>query len=195
MKLKKLVWSLCATALLAVTLMASAQALQRPVKVLITGEVSSARILSQEGTPLQELVFDGRGQAVAGPLPPGNYALEAGEMEAEFTLKPNGALTQVEGDGWTDGEILHFTEETTGRLTVLYEGEWRWNLWGENADQGRPVLSHEGDHWSCTFEGLPFGSYVLQGEEKDVPILLRGEEPEQLMDLRSKPPQNVGPLG
>lgn len=177
------------------TLLLPVRAGQRPVKVLIAGEVPAARLLTEEEKPIQDLVFDRQGQAVAGPLTPGRYRIRSEEWEAAFTVRPNGAISRAEGEAWTDGEILHLGAETTGRLTIRYDGDWRWTLSGENADEARPSLDRGAEGMVCVFDRLPLGYYVLEGPEGGWPILLTGENAEQILDLRHKEYPDISPLG
>lgn len=186
---KKLLLCVC---LVLSLLVLPARASLRPVKVLLTGPHPTARILARDGTVLQDLALDHRAQAVAGPLTPGVYGVRSGDLAAQFMLRPNGSLSQVTGDGWTDGEILHLGTGNVGSLTIRYTGEWRWVLAGEGADEAVPDLSRDGADQCCTFEALPLGAYALEGPDGMLPILLTEQEPAQLVDLREKLP---GPLG
>ena len=155
----------------------------RAARVLICAEAPDGLLKTENGAVVQRLTFDKWGQTAAGPLPPGRYRVEAGSREAVFTLQTNAAISQVSGEGWTDGERLFLGETVTGSLKVIYQGPWRWRLEGQGADKAIPSLTQQDDRWLCCFDQLPPGYYVLRGETEELPFLLTPEEPEILLDL------------
>ena len=76
----------------------------RPVWLCINGE--EGLLLDSRGQLLTRLEFDGRGQALAGPLPPGEYTVRTESGDVTFILRPNASVTDVEGPGRSDGELL-----------------------------------------------------------------------------------------
>lgn len=159
---------------------AGAAGRNRPVLVAVRCRLPRVSLLEEDGQPVQTLEFDRFGQAAAGPLSPGRYVVRSAWGETAFTLRSNGALCQVEGEGWTDGEVLHVSRNTVGTLTVLYDGSWQWTLEGERAGDAVPVM----ESGSCQFSHLPLGWYVLSGPGGDLPILLTEEDSSQTVDLR-----------
>lgn len=190
-------WKRLFLALLAVPLLLTVTAASRMerARVLICANAAGGSLYDMEGTLLQVLTFDQKGQAVAGPLAPGTYRVQAGHWSAEFTLRTNASVGQVSGDGWSDGEILHLGGRTLGQLSVRYAGLWQWTLEGETADEAVPLLRRDGDASVCVFSQLPLGAYVLHGPGGDIPLLLTEEDPIQTMDLCPKPTGTTGPLG
>lgn len=176
-------WLLPAALLLLSALLltaAGAAGRNRPVLVAMRCRLPRVSLLEEHGQPLQTLEFDRFGQAAAGPLMPGRYLIRSAWGETAFSLRSNGAVCQVEGQGWTDGEVLHISRQTSGTLTVLYDGDWIWSLDGERAGEAVPSLK-EG---SCRFSHLPFGWYVLTGADGEIPILLTEDDSDQTLDLR-----------
>jgi len=155
----------------------------RSVYVLICANAAEGLLKTETGLALYPLTFDHMGQVAAGPLPPGTYQVEAGSLRAVFTLRANGAVTQVTGDGWTDGEAVHLSRRTTGTLTVRCQGSWQWQLEGEGADRAVPDLFQTDGGMVCVFSQLPLGFYVLRGPGADIPVLLTEAMPEQTLQL------------
>ena len=175
-------WKLPAVLLglsLALLTAAGAAGRDRPVLVAVRCSLPTATIHNEKGQVLQTLDFDRRGQAAAGPLAPGPYTLRSVWGETAFTVRSNGGLCQVEGVGWTDGEILHVSRRNTGSLTVLYEGTWRWSLDGERAGEALPSM----EPGVCRFSHLPLGLYTLTGPGEDVAVLLTEEDCDQTVWL------------
>ena len=148
------------------------------LRVCICAAATRGMLCTSEGAALQELTFDRNDQTVAGPLSPGDYTVQAGSLRAAFTLRSNGSICRVEGSGWTDGERLHLSSETVGSVTVRYDGPWRWQLEGEQVCT--PELTAD----CCRYRTLPFGSYILRGGSRDIPLLLTPQLPDQVLDLR-----------
>ena len=84
----------------------------RPVWVCINGQ--EGLLLDSRGQLLSRLEFDHRGQALAGPLPPGRYTVQTEQGNVEFTLRPNASVTDVEGPGHSDGELLWLEAPSAG---------------------------------------------------------------------------------
>ena len=152
-------------------------------RVLICAEARDGLLKTENGSVVQQLTFDSWGQTAAGPLLPGRYRVETDQGTAVFTLQTNAAISQVTGDGWTDGEAVYLGRPVTGSLTVLYTGQWRWHLDGQEADKAIPSLIRQGEHRICRFDRLPQGYYVLRGEDGNYPFLLTPEEPDIRLDL------------
>ncbi len=89
---------------LVVVLVQTVSAVSRPVWVCING--TEGLLLDGRGQLLSRLEFDGRGQALAGPLPPGRYMVRTEAGDVHFTLQPNASVTHVTGPGRSDGELL-----------------------------------------------------------------------------------------
>ena len=100
MKKVMVIFILVAAVLLAGTVSAG----QRPVWVCING--TEGLLFDSRGQCLGRLDFDSRGQALAGPLPPGRYSVQTDFGTVNFTLRPNASVAQVDGPGYTDGELL-----------------------------------------------------------------------------------------
>ena len=134
---------------------------------------------SADGGPLTVTGEDGAALAPAEPNVLGEYVLSltpgqrytaalAGGLSASFYLEENGAVTNVAGRGWSDGEQLHLDRRQRCTLRLLrsagaeavyvLEGpagtEVRWLQTDEAAGQARAV-----------FAGLEPGTYTLTGSD------------------------------
>lgn len=154
----------------------------RAAMVLICADAESGVLRTAGGAFVQRLTFDEMGQVAAGPVPAGAYTVEAGPWQASFTLRANAAVTGVTGDGWSDGESVRLGEWTETRLTVYFDGPWRWTLEGEGADRAVPELKQTDGRSCCVFR-LPPGVYVLRGETGSLPIALTPEDPSRTVSL------------
>lgn len=131
------------------------------------------RLFSAEGLPVQQLTPGEDGMAASGLLPPGKYYAVTDLGCTEFTLHANASVTADGGCGWSDGEILHLTGAQIGTVTVersatqallSQNGGWfDFTLHGEGFER-REVLrrTDAGGVLSCRFEGVPYGTYVLE---------------------------------
>lgn len=141
----------------------------------------TAQLRSSDGTLLDEPVFS-IGEAVTRQLDAGRYQVTLEPLgTAWFTLAPNGAVVDVTGPAWTDGEMLYLTDELCATLTVeryltqeAYDTRLR-NVYHYDLSLGDTVRTDalfftddltpavDGLYKkSCTFRGLPYGTYTLQ---------------------------------
>lgn len=145
------------------------------VKLLILAdpEIQQVEILHANGTSLQTLTPDAEGMAVTAPLQPGSYTAVSEAGRVEFTLLENASVTAGDGCGWSDGERLHLTRAEVGTLTVVRtllpgdtaasDGWLDYTLMG-GGYYDRTVVRQQSAMQtcvSCTFYGVPYGSYVL----------------------------------
>lgn len=145
------------------------------VRLLVKADagISSVTLQAANGAVLESLKPDAEGEAVTQPLQPGEYAAVFDGGRIEFTLHENASVTTGEGCGWTDGEQLHLTRTPVGSVTVYrtfsadepaLTGGWvDYTLMG-GGFYGRAVLRAQSvvqTESSCTFFGVPYGSYVL----------------------------------
>lgn len=145
------------------------------VRLLVKADagISSVALQAANGTVLESLKPDAEGEAVTQPLQPGEYAAVFDGGRIEFTLHENASVTTGEGCGWTDGEQLHLTRTPVGSVTVYrtfsadepaLTGGWvDYTLMG-GGFYDRAVLRAQSvvqTESSCTFFGVPYGSYVL----------------------------------
>ena len=145
------------------------------VRLLVKADagISSVTLQAANGTVLESLKPDAEGEAVTQPLQPGEYAAVFDGGRIEFTLHENASVTTGEGCGWTDGEQLHLTRTPVGSVTVYrtfladepaLTGGWvDYTLMG-GGFYDRAVLRAQSvvqTESSCTFFGVPYGSYVL----------------------------------
>lgn len=177
MKKTHLVWAIALSLGLVLGLTGTVRAGQRPLYVCINGD--GGDLLSARGKVLQSPEYED-GQALVGPIPPGEYILRTEEGDVAFTLCTNASVCRVSGPGWTDGEQLHLGQGM-GQLTVLYDDSWACTLSGETAAKTLPSMA-EG---VCIFHALPLGCYTLHTPIGDIPILLTPEEQAITVDLRA----------
>ncbi len=145
------------------------------VRLLVKADagISSVALQAANGAVLESLKPDAEGEAVTQPLQPGEYAAVFDGGRIEFTLHENASVTTGEGCGWTDGEQLHLTRTSVGSVTVYrtfsadepaLTGGWvDYTLMG-GGYYDRAVLRAQSvvqTESSCTFFGVPYGSYVL----------------------------------
>lgn len=145
------------------------------VRLLVKADagISSVTLQAANGAVLESLKPDAEGEAVTQPLQPGEYAAVFDGGRIEFTLHENASVTTGEGCGWTDGEQLHLTRTPVGSVTVYrtfsadepaLTGGWvDYTLMG-GGFYDRAVLRAQSvvqTESSCTFLGVPYGSYVL----------------------------------
>lgn len=145
------------------------------VRLLVKADagISSVTLQAANGAILESLKPDAEGEAVTQPLQPGEYAAVFDGGRIEFTLHENASVTTGEGCGWTDGEQLHLTRTPVGSVTVYrtfsadepaLTGGWvDYTLMG-GGFYDRAVLRAQSvvqTESSCTFFGVPYGSYVL----------------------------------
>jgi len=120
-------------------------------------------------------------------LPPGeNYTVHADSgLAAGFTLAENAAITNVTGDGWTDGEILYLTPDPKGTLTVtasVPDGViLTVSLQGGETDEQRSLSAETGG--KAVFAGLTPGSYTLTANGKERKVTLTREMPDVTVGL------------
>ena len=144
------------------------------IKLLFATEPCAEEILlfSADGIPIQRLVTDENGSAVSELLIPGKYYAFTAQGCTEFTLHENASVTADGGCGWSDGEILHLTSAEVGTVTV--ERAAKTELLTQNGGfldytlkndtfERRQVVrcTASGGILTCTFEGVPYGTYVL----------------------------------
>lgn len=144
------------------------------------------------GNPLAPVEPDEAGDAVLGPLYPGEYLLCRGLTEAgAFTLLDNAALTGTRGLVWTDGELLHLAPYEAGTAVLVLElpapGYYSLGLVDRNGlrrsrdlfipdsalpDRGRaylrtlPVPGLPPGVYTLVYRGDPLGQFTLAGGEE-----------------------------
>ena len=145
------------------------------VKLLFATEPRAEEILlfSADGIPIQRLVTDENGSAVSELLIPGKYYAFTEQGCTEFTLHENASVTADGGCGWSDGEILHLTSAAVGTVTVERAAKTElltqsggfldYTLKNDTFERRQVVrCTASGGILTCTFEGVPYGTYVLE---------------------------------
>lgn len=123
-------------------------------------------------------------EATAGPAP-AEYvlSLEPGQrytasnpdgVTASFYLEENASLSNVTGDGWTDGELLHLDTELRCTLRILRAAgtEGMYTLTGPDYQETKLLYTAPGAGQArAVFSGLLPGTYTLtaaDGTERTV---------------------------
>lgn len=91
-----------------------------------------------------------------------------GGLETAFYLEDNAAVSNVTGNGWTDGEQLHLDTETRCTLRILRAGgaECLYTLTGQGIAEQRALYTSEGGSQAqAIFAGLEPGTYTLSGTD------------------------------
>ena len=157
-----------------------------PLQVVVRDETGSAGILTvtdEDGAPQE---------AVAGPAPaeyiltlePGQRytAVGAGGAEASFYLEENASLSNVTGDGWTDGELLHLDHETRCTLRILRSAgaEGMYTLTGKDYHETKVLYTADGAGQArAVFSGLLPGTYTLTAADGTArTVVLTEEQPD-----------------
>lgn len=141
------------------------------VRVLFATEPRAQEIFlyDSEGHPMQRLTPDESGMAASELLNPGQYYAATEGCCTEFTLNNNASIRVDGGSGWSDGEILYLSGAEIGTVTLERTGPasdddgWLdYTLKNEEFER-REVLrcSSEKELLTCTFAGVPYGTYVL----------------------------------
>lgn len=134
--------------------------------------VTEIRLYGQDGRPVQTLQTV-NGAAVSGLLTPGLYFAVTEAGCTEFRLRKNAAVCVVGGCGRADETRLWLTDEPFGAVTVERLSSARVLTedggWVDYALVSGQTRLHKAvrctaaqEILSCTFEGVPFGEYVLE---------------------------------
>ena len=125
----------------------------------------NVELFSESGVHLQTLNIDETKRATSKLLPEGRYYAFSGDICVEFTLYNDRRLSVEGGYGWTDGKILHLTNEPVGNVRVEFLSEsstfYTFTLTKGSFCRRQIVRAREGDTVCCNFYGVPYGSYLL----------------------------------
>ena len=140
-----------------------------------TGVAGTMTVTNEAGEPQE---------ATAGPAPaeyvltlaPGQlYTVSNPDgVTASFYLEENASLSNVTGDGWTDGELLHLDTETRCTLRILRNAgaEGMYTLTGPDYQETKLLYTAPGAGQArAVFSGLQPGTYTLtaaDGTERTV---------------------------
>ena len=120
-------------------------------------------------------------------LPGRTYTLTAMDgMAVTFYLEENASVTNVTGNGWSDGEILHLDDRTRCTLRVLRTaGEpLEYTLAGDGYVESRTLQPAGDGAGQAVFAGLLPGTYTLTGPEWDTrTVELTERQPDQAIGL------------
>lgn len=139
-----------------------------PLQVVVrdeTGVAGNMTVTNEAGDILE---------AVPGPAP-AEYilTLEPGQrytasnpdgVTASFYLEENASLSNVTGDGWTDGELLHLDREVRCTLRILRTAgaEGMYTLTGPDYQETKLLYTATGASQArAVFSGLLPGTYTL----------------------------------
>lgn len=147
----------------------------------IGGAISVSFFDAQEQL-VERVTVDGYVGAACSLVPGADYTARTGNgLEASFRLEENGSVTNVTGGAWSDGEVLHFSAQPRGTVTVLVgvgalgEGEfWRFTLQGGEFTQTVSVGREDGEtQRKLVFSDLDMGTYTLlcpDGQAREITL-------------------------
>lgn len=134
-------------------------------------DIKQILLYDSNGLLLQTLVPDAEGMAATDHIPPGTYRAVSEKGGVNFTLHENASVTAQSGYGWSDGEQLFLTDSEVGTLTIhriVKEDEladsngWLDYTLSDGVYYAREVVRYTTQaQLTCTFYGIPYGSYVL----------------------------------
>ena len=162
-----------------------------PLEVVVRDESGSAGILTVTNEAGEKQ------PASAGPAP-AEYilSLEPAQrytatstdgLTASFYLEKNASLSNVTGDGWTDGELLHLDRETRCTLRILRSAgtEGMYTLTGPDFQETKVLYTAEGASQArAVFSGLLPGTYTLTAADGTTRIVeLTEDQPDLALGL------------
>lgn len=134
-----------------------------------------------EGGVLQRLRVNRSHEAVSNGLAAGQYALDGSDgSRALISLRENGSVAVLGGDGWTDGEMVHLTREFAGTVQLICYGtageHHAFTLEGPEGSYDQVVSFVEDKPQGCSFGGLPAGSYTLWADGQQIQTMTISEQ-------------------
>lgn len=163
----------------------------QPLQVVVRDETGFAgnMTVTNEAGEIQE--------TAAGPAPaeyvlslePGQRytAVSANGATASFYLEENASLSNVTGDGWTDGELLHLDQEIRCTLRVLQAAgtEGMYTLTGPDYQETKVLYTAPGAGQArAVFSGLLPGTYTLTAADGTVrTVELTEDQPDLALGL------------
>lgn len=120
-----------------------------------------------EGNTLSTYTSSERRDILLSLVPGGIYTLttQDGAQQITFQFGENASVRNVTGDGWTDGELLHFSSQprcTLRILRTLPEETTIYTLTGDDVNESRTLYAVDKDApGSAVFSGLLPGAYIL----------------------------------
>lgn len=145
----------------------------KPLQVTVRDEGESpARgmiVRSASGICLQTTSPNQLGEYLLQLSPGRSYTLEADDgRTVTFFLEDNASVSNVTGDGWTDGEILHLDTSVRCTLQVVRNaaGSVRYTLTGNGFAKTLPLeAGDDGQSARAVFSPLDPGVYTLTGSD------------------------------
>ncbi|MBQ7871448.1 MAG: hypothetical protein IJ357_04845 [Oscillospiraceae bacterium] len=164
------------------------------VRMVIVSPLPELRLCRPDGVLLQTLHTNGRGQAATDLLEPGEYLAVSADSRVRFRLNENASITVLEGNGWSDGELLYLSGEDTGTLTLLRsispaeaaEGPgWMDYTLRRSGTERHQVLRFEtAGTETLIFRGLACGSYdLLENGVTRARIVITKSAPDVTLEL------------
>lgn len=146
------------------------------------------QLFSADGELVQTLEADG---IVASELlPEGRYYAFSGNGCVEFVLCSDCSVRVEGGCGWTDGKLLHLTDEPVGSVSVEFlsqvQGFCEFTLVNGEYSRREVIRCGQGQVMRCDFLGVPYGTYTLyrQGEAL-VSVIVSSQTPAVSVALSS----------
>ena len=140
-----------------------------PLQVVLWDETGTAgtavTVTREDGTALEVPAGAAPSEYVLSLEPGRRYTAETeGGLRTSFYLEENASLSNVTGDGWTDGEILHLDREVRCTLRILRAAgtEAMYTLTGTDYQETKVLYTAPGAGQArAVFSGLLPGTYTL----------------------------------
>lgn len=163
----------------------------QPLQVVVRDDTGVAGILivTDEDGQQQETTAGAAPAEYVLTLVPGQRYTAANPdgVTASFYLEENASLSNVTGNGWTDGELLHLDTEIRCTLRILRAAgaEGMYTLTGTDYQETKVLYTAEGAGQArAVFSGLLPGTYTLTAADGTVrTVELTEEQPDLALGL------------
>ena len=163
----------------------------QPLQVVVRDDTGVAGILivTDEDGQQQETTAGAAPAEYVLTLVPGQRYTAANPdgVTASFYLEENASLSNVTGNGWTDGELLHLDTEIRCTLRILRAAgtEGMYTLTGTDYQETKVLYTAEGAGQArAVFSGMLPGTYTLTAADGTVrTVELTKEQPDLALGL------------
>lgn len=141
------------------------------VRMVMVSALPEIRLCRPDGVLLQSLKTNERGQAATDLLQPGEYLAVTDDSRVSFRLNENASITVLEGNGWSDGELLYLSGADVGTLTLRRcispaeaaqgSGWIDYTLQRSGSERHQVLRFEAAGTYELVFYGLACGSYDL----------------------------------
>lgn len=151
-----------------------------------TGAAGALTVTDEAGETVARLPPERPGQYRLTLTPGSRYRLAGTDVAASFYLADNGAVSDVTGDGWCDGEVVYLTAEARCTVHVFQEGAAgaACRLAGDGDTALAWFRDGGGGRARAVFSGLAPGTYTLTGPDGAVrTVTLTADQPDLAVHL------------